>query len=65
MQGESIGLGYPFQSGVRAIQWTDEANHEGLVPLLRTDGDTVGHRTAEADPEVSAMLRVDQGFTRF
>jgi hypothetical protein len=33
---------YPLQSGVRPIQWTDGADHEGLATLLRADGDPVG-----------------------
>ena len=36
-------------SGVRSVQGRYGANHEGLSPLLRADGDRVGHRTAE-DP---------------
>jgi hypothetical protein len=47
VQGESVGLGDAFQSGIRAIHWTDGANHEGLAPLLRADGDPVGDGTAE------------------
>ena len=47
MQGESVGLGDPFQSGVRPVEWADGANHEGLAPLLWADGDPVGDGTAE------------------
>ena len=42
MPGDPVGLGYPFQSGVRPIQRADGADHEGLATLLWADGDTVG-----------------------
>ena len=47
MQGEPVGLGYAFQSGIRSIQWPDGANHEGLAPQLRPDSDTIGDRAAQ------------------
>ena len=47
VQGKSIGLGDAFQSGIRPVEWAEGANHEGFATLLRADGDTVGHRTAE------------------
>ena len=47
MQGESVGLGDPFQSGVRPIEWADGANHEGLATLLRADGDPIRHGTTQ------------------
>ena len=47
VDGEAVGFGYPFQSRIRPIQRADGADHEGLATLLRADGDTVGHRTAQ------------------
>ena len=47
MQGEPDGPGDALQSGIRRVQLTDGANHEGLAPLLQADGDPVGDETAE------------------
>ena len=60
MQGESVGLGYPFQSGVRPIEWADGANHEGLASLLRANADTVGHgATQEMRHGIGVFRRVE------
>jgi hypothetical protein len=37
VEREPIGLGDAFQPGVRPVQWSYSANHEGLAPLLRPD----------------------------
>ncbi len=47
VEGEAIGLGHSLQSGVRSVQRTDGANHEGLATLLRADGDPVGDGTTQ------------------
>jgi hypothetical protein len=47
VEGESIGLGRPFQSGVWAVQWPDGANHEGLLTLLWANGNPVRHRATQ------------------
>ena len=47
VQGETISLGHPFQSGVRPIHWTEGADHEGLAPLLWAERYTVGDGAAQ------------------
>jgi hypothetical protein len=41
VQREPIGLGHPFQSGIRSVQGADGADHEGLAPLPRANGDSI------------------------
>ena len=43
MQREAIGRGHPLQSRIRSVQGTDGADHEGLAPLLRANGESVGN----------------------
>ena len=60
MQGEPVGLGDAFQSGIRSIQWPDGANHEGLAPLLRVNYRKLfGETPSETLRALKGMSRVD------
>ena len=43
MSANSSIPGVGVNAWIRALQWPDGANHEGLAPLLRTNGDSVGN----------------------
>jgi hypothetical protein len=47
MEGKSVGLGHPLQSGIRSAQRMDGADHERFTPLLWADGYAVGDGAAQ------------------